>query len=85
MRGGVWNWCRGDIKLEVEVDEKVFRVSGREGFRGFARFKKGDMVFTHEVVVEDAICVWESEKNVGGMRGRHGRETAVKDDLFGGV
>ena len=46
---------------------------------------EGDMVFTHEVIVEDTMCVWRSEKSVGDMSGRHRREAAVKDDLFGGV
>ena len=32
LGGGVWDWCRGGIKLEVEVDGEVVRDSGREGF-----------------------------------------------------
>ena len=68
------------------MDGEVVRDNGREGVgEGIARFNEGDMVFTNEVVVEDAICVWGSEKSVGGMSGRHRREAAVKDDLFGGV
>ena len=43
------------------------------------------MVFTHEVIVEDTMRVWRSEKSVGDMIGRHRREAAVKDNLFGDV
>ena len=43
------------------------------------------MVFANEVIIKDAESVGRSEKGEGGMSGTHGREAAVKDNLFGGV
>ena len=31
LGGGVWDWGRGGVKLEVEVDGEVVRDNGREG------------------------------------------------------
>ena len=43
------------------------------------------MVFTHEVIIEDTMCVGRSDKSEGDMSGTHRRKAAIKDDLFGGV
>ena len=70
----------------MEVDGEVVRDNRREGVgEGIARCNEGDMVFANEVIIEDAECVGRSEKSEGDMSGRHRREAAIKDDLFGGV
>ena len=43
------------------------------------------MVFANEVIIKDAESVGRSKKSEGDMSGRHRREAAIKDDLFGGV